>query len=102
MKRKEDENNFKKRLEARLYQEEESQENLLENEQGDKPSNLSERGKSPIDHLNESLSVKLFSNPSSNRTKNDLEEIVQKYEADIRMHIRIEQQMKIYQDNLKV
>lgn len=36
-----------------------------------------------------------------NEDYNNLEKILQKYEAEIRNHIRIEQQMKIYTDSLK-
>ena len=47
--------------------------------------------------LKEDLSLSIF---ASNNYE-DLEKLLQKYEAEIREHIKIEQQMKIYSDNLE-
>ena len=48
--------------------------------------------------LRESLNAK---NPLSNENYENLEKVLQKYEAEIREHIRIEQQLKIYSDGLE-
>jgi hypothetical protein len=49
--------------------------------------------------------IKLFDPDSSatlgNSSYEELEKLLQKYEAEIREHIKIEQQMKIYSDNLE-
>jgi hypothetical protein len=48
-------------------------------------------------NLKESLSTKSF----SAETLKDYEEVIQKFEGDIRKHIRIEQQMKLHSESLQ-
>jgi hypothetical protein len=48
-------------------------------------------------NLKESLSTKSF----STETLKDYEEVIQKFEGDIRKHIRIEQQMKLHSESLQ-
>jgi hypothetical protein len=48
-------------------------------------------------NLKESLSTKSFTTD----TLKDYEEVIQKFEGDIRKHIRIEQQMKLHSESLQ-
>ena len=48
------------------------------------------------DNLKESLSTKSI----STETIKEYEEVIQKFEGDIRKHIRIEQQMKLHSESL--